>query len=104
MDVRSDDAIVALQRGDVVEARRLTEVQLAADPESARLQHLMGLIECRCGRVAEGVEWLRRASKAEPDNVAFRVMLARALIDGNRAAEALDVAQPPSGTSPAELA
>ena len=104
MDVRSDDAIAAFQRGDVDQARSLAQAQLATEPDSARLQHLMGLIECRCGRVAEGVEWLRRASEAEPDNIAFRVMLARALVDAGKADAALDVATPRSATAPAELA
>lgn len=104
MDVRSDDAVAAFRRGDVDQARSLTQAQLATEPNSARLQHLMGLIECRCGRVAEGVEWLRRASDAEPDNIAFLVMLARALVDSGKADEALDVATPKSGTAPAELA
>ncbi|MEO8455074.1 MAG: sulfotransferase [Sphingomicrobium sp.] len=104
MDVRNDDAVAAFQRGDIDQARRLTQAQLATEPGSARLQHLLGLIECRCGRVAEGVEWLRKASDAEPDNIAFRVMLARALVDAGKADEALDVANPKSATSPAELA
>jgi tetratricopeptide (TPR) repeat protein len=104
MDVRSDDAVAAFQSGDVGQARRLAEAHLAAEPQSPRLQHLMGLIECRCGRVAEGVEWLRRASNSEPDNVAFQVMLARALIDSGKAHEALDIAPPQSPGGPAELA
>jgi tetratricopeptide (TPR) repeat protein len=104
MNVRSDDPVAAFQRGDVDQARRLTEAQLATEPESARLQHLMGLIECRSGRVAEGVEWLRRAANAEPDNIAFRVMLARALVDAGKADEALDIATPQSADGPAELA
>lgn len=104
MDVRSDDAVAAFQRGDVEQARSLTQAQLATEPDSARLQHLMGLIECRCGRVAEGVEWLRRASDADPDNIAFRVMLARALVDVGKADAALEIATPKSATAPAELA
>ena len=98
------DAIAAFQRGDLDRARSLAEQQLAQSP-SAQLLHLMGLIECRIGRLDAGVNWLRRAVEGEPGNVGFRVMLARALIDAGRADEALEVAPPPSaGTSPAELA
>jgi tetratricopeptide (TPR) repeat protein len=98
------DAIAAFQRGDLDRARSLAEQQLAQSP-SAQLLHLMGLIECRIGRLDAGVNWLRRAVEGEPGNVGFRVMLARALIDAGRADEALEVAPPPpAGTSPAELA
>ena len=51
-----------------------------------------------------GVEWLRKAAEAEPANVAYRVMFARALTDSGRPDEALAVADRPTGTSPAELA
>lgn len=51
-----------------------------------------------------GVKHLREALDAEPGNAAFRVMLARALADSGRAQDALDVAAPPAGTSPAEIA
>jgi tetratricopeptide (TPR) repeat protein len=97
------DAIAAFQRGDLDRARALAEEQLERDP-SPQLHHLLGLIECRMGRLERGVEWLRRASDAEPDNVSFRVMLARALVDDGRADEALAIASPPTGTSPPELA
>src|SRR5438874_7376634 len=104
MEVRDDEAIAAFQRGDLERARQLAQEGLAAEPRTPALQHLMGLIQCRAGELDSGVEWLRRASDAEPDNVPYRVMLARALIDSGRAAEALEVAQPPNGTTPAELA
>src|SRR5207248_438664 len=102
--VRDGDAIAAFQRGDLERARRLAQEGLAAEPQAAKLQHLMGLIQCRMGELESGIEWLRRASAAEPDDVPYRVMLARALIDSGRPQEALEVSQPPSGTSPAELA
>jgi tetratricopeptide (TPR) repeat protein len=104
MDVGSEDPVAAFQRGELDQARRLAQSQLATDPGSARLRHLMGLIECRSGKLAEGVEWLRRASDAEPDNVGYRVMLARALVDAGKADEALHFANPQSATGPAELA
>ncbi|MEP7130995.1 MAG: sulfotransferase [Sphingomicrobium sp.] len=104
MNVRGNEAVAAFQRGDVAQARSLTEEQLASEPDSARLQHLMGLIECRSGNVDEGVGWLRKAMDADPDNVAFRVMLVRALVDSGKADEALDIAAPRSASTPADLA
>jgi len=97
------EAIVAFQRGDLDRARQLG-ARAVANRASPQLLHLMGLIECRSGRFEAGLEWLYRALEAEPANVAFRVMLVRALVDVGRPTEALGVAAPPSGTSPAELA
>lgn len=97
------EALDAFNEGDLDRARTAAERGLAAG-DDARLQHLLGLIECRSGNLARGIEWLRRASDGDPRNVGFRVMLARALIDSGRAGEALDVALPPDGVSPPELA
>jgi len=97
------EAVAAFQRGDLERSRTLAVDGLSRGP-SADLLHLMGLIECRSGRPDLGVDWLRRALDANPDNLAFRVMLARALVDSGRHAEALDIAQAPVGYSPPELA
>ena len=97
------EAIAAFQRGDLDHARSLTERQLERAP-SGQLLHLMGLIECRGGRLETGIEWLRKAREADPGNLANRVMLARALVDSARYDEALEVAEPPAGYTPAELA
>jgi tetratricopeptide (TPR) repeat protein len=98
------EAQSAFRRGDLARARVIAEARLANDTGSAQLQHLLGLIDCREGRMETGVDRLRGASQAEPGNAAYRVMLARALIDAGRATEALEIATPPAGTSPAELA
>jgi tetratricopeptide (TPR) repeat protein len=96
-------AVAAFQRGDLGRARQLAEEQLAKDETPPLLHHLMGLIECSAGRLETGVGWLRRASEADPDNIGFRVMLVRALVDNGRLAEALAIA-PPRGSTPPELA
>jgi len=98
-----DAALDAFQRGELERARTLVTGGLEASP-SPQLQHLSGLIECRLGRIDKGIDWLRRASDAEPQNAAFRVMLVRALVDDGRPAEALEAAIPPNGTTPPELA
>jgi tetratricopeptide (TPR) repeat protein len=61
------------------------------------MQHLLGLIECRLERFDSGIEWLSRASDAEPGNVGFQVVLVRALIDARRWSDALVVAPPDAG-------
>ena len=96
-------ALDAFRSGDLDRARAMAEDANAAQP-SPELQHLLGLIECRSGRLDSGIDWLRKSSEGEPGNVGYRVMLARALVDDGRAAEALDAAVPPEGTSPPELA
>ncbi len=96
-------ALDAFNRGDLGRARELAASALEGS-QSPQLQHLLGLIECRLGNLEPGIEWLRRASEGEPANIGFRVMLVRALVDARRAEEALDVATPPAGTSPPELA
>jgi predicted Zn-dependent protease len=98
-----NEALERFNSGDLSLARDAAERGLAAG-DDPRLHHLLGLIECRSGNPAGGVEWLRKASDAQPENVGFRVMLARALTDSGSPSEALEVAVPPPGTSPAELA
>lgn len=93
-------AIDAFRRGDLDGASALAE---SADP-SPQLDHLLGLIDCRNGRFDSGVERLGKACAGDPDNIGFRVMFARALVDGGRAEEAIEVATAPPGMSPPELA
>src|ERR1700741_3058654 len=104
MSSEIQSAIDAFQAGDLDRARALAEAQLGAQSQSAQLMHLLGLIECRAGTLDAGIGWLRRARKAETGGVGVRVILARALVDNGQAAEALEVAHPPAGSSPAELA
>ncbi|HEY7005809.1 MAG TPA: tetratricopeptide repeat protein, partial [Sphingomicrobium sp.] len=74
------EALDAFRRGDLDRARSLAEAAVAGEP-SAEWQHLLGLIHCRRGDPASGVEWLLRACDTEPDNLGFRVIAGRALID-----------------------
>lgn len=97
------EALAAFQRGDLDRAQRLAE-DCATGAPSPQLDHLLGLVHCRRGNLQEGVEHLRRALKAEPDNAAYRLILSRALVDSGRAAEALAMPKPEPGGSPANLA
>lgn len=95
-------AVDAFQRGDLDSARAIAERELAARP-SANAEHLIGLIHCRLGRPAEGIEHLRRAAEAEPANPAFQLMLARALVDAGQASDVLAMPEPPRVSSPVSL-
>lgn len=97
------EAIDAFQRGELDRARAAAEVAVASAP-SPQWQHLLGLIYCRLNDPGTGAEHLLAAVDGEPENLPYRVMLVRALVDAGRPAEALAVATPPSGSSPPELA
>jgi len=101
---RITEALAAFRRGDLVRARVLATAQLDAERGPPDVHHLLGLIDCREGRLETGVKHLRDALDSEPDNAAFRVMLARALVDSGRVQDALAVAAPQTGTSAAEIA
>jgi predicted Zn-dependent protease len=97
------ETLAAFQRGDIDRARELAEGQLKRTPGSPHLEHLLGLIECRAGNLVAGVERLRSAARAEPDNAAFRIMLVRALIDSGRPQDALAEVPPPPADDVAGL-
>lgn len=97
------EAIDAFQRGELDRARAAAEVAVASAP-SPQWQHLLGLIYCRLNDPGTGAAHLLAAVDGEPENISYRVMLVRALVDAGRPAEALAVATPPSGSSPPELA
>jgi len=96
------EAIAAFQGGDLAHSRDLAERQLEAGP-SPPLHHLLGLLDCREGKLDSGIAWLRRAFEAEPGNISFRLMLVRALIDGGHGADAFDLASRPCAIGLAEL-
>ncbi|HWI77065.1 MAG TPA: hypothetical protein VNS53_08305, partial [Sphingomicrobium sp.] len=72
------EALEAFQRGDLDGSKAMAEEAVSAAP-SANWQHLLGLIHCRLGDPASGVEHLQAAADGEPANIGFQVMLARAL-------------------------
>lgn len=101
---RVAETLAAFRRGDLARARALAEAQLDGQRGPPEIHHLLGLIDCREGRLNNGIGHLRAALEAEPDNAAFRVMLARALVDAGRHAEALEIAAAPRDSSPPALA
>jgi tetratricopeptide (TPR) repeat protein len=98
-----NEVLGAFQSGELDRARLLAEQGVAAAP-SPNWQHLLGLIHCRLGDPAAGVEHLRTAAEAEPGNAGFQVMLARALVDSGQAKEVLAMPAPPPITSTASMA
>ena len=101
---RISEALAAFRRGELARARALAQAQLEAEQGPPEVDHLLGLIDCRDGRLESGIAHLKAALDAQPENVAFRVMLARALVDSGQASESLEVAIAPAEATPAALA
>jgi len=97
------EALEAFRSGRLDDALQIAERQ-AGQGAAADWHHLLGLIHCRLGNPSAGVEPLARAAEAEPSNVAFKVMLSRALIDSGRADEVVRMPEPPPPRTQAGLA
>jgi tetratricopeptide (TPR) repeat protein len=102
MNPQFRQAVEALEAGDLDRARVLAETEISAAP-SPQAHHLLGIVHCRLGDPASGVEHLRLAAEGEPENAGFRIMLLRALVDAGRAREVLDLPEPPAIRSAAAL-
>ncbi|HEY8433134.1 MAG TPA: sulfotransferase [Sphingomicrobium sp.] len=102
MTAELKQAIEAFQTGDLERARTLAQAELS-DRESPEAHHLLGLVHCRMGDAASGVEHLRVAAEAEPANIAFQIMWMRALVDSGRAQEVMALPEPPPIRSAAAL-
>lgn len=90
-DLRS--AIADFRRGDLAAARAGAERALAAGA-GAEARHLLGLTLCRLGAAADGIPHLEAALAEAPGHPGYRLMLARALVDAGRPADALALTDP----------
>ena len=99
-EAQFSEAIEAFRQGELDRALNLAEQRSSGAPP-AEWHHLVGLIYCRQGNLERGVEHLRLAVEAEPANLGFKVMLARALIDSGNPAEVLGMEKPARCASPA---
>ena len=102
-DPQLQQAVEAFQSGELDRAREIAERALATAP-SPQWQHLLGITHCRLGNAAAGVEHLRAAAQADPGNMAFQVMLARALVDAGQPGEVLAMPEPPAPRTQSVLA
>ncbi|HEX3422362.1 MAG TPA: sulfotransferase [Sphingomicrobium sp.] len=102
MNSQFNQAIEAFQSGNFDRARILAESEISGT-ESPEAHHLLGLVHCRLGDPASGIEHLRLAAKAEPANAGYILMLMRALVDAGRATDVLEMPKPPPIRSAAAL-
>ncbi|MBI1309789.1 tetratricopeptide repeat protein [bacterium] len=59
------------QEGDYAAARKLYKELLLSDPSHASTHHRLGIVEIRLGETDSGLDHLRLADAASPDNVAI---------------------------------
>jgi tetratricopeptide (TPR) repeat protein len=102
MSVRFEEAVQAFQDGDLDLALSLAELEHSAET-SSRTHYLLGLIHCRLGDAIKGARYFRDAVEREPEDPTYRIMLSRALVDSGRAADALEMPEPPPIRSAAIL-
>ncbi|MDP1909813.1 MAG: tetratricopeptide repeat protein, partial [Hyphomicrobium sp.] len=98
------EAVRAFQQGRLDLALDLANRFVAAAGATPQSDHLLGLIHCRLGYFHTGVALLRRSLAADPANLSYRLMLARARIDAGEPAAAATVAEDGPGAGPAHLA
>ena len=102
-DTRLKSALEAFQRGDLDRALADATEALESAP-TPQWHYLLGLIHCRLGDPATGVDHLRIAADGAPANTGMQVMLARALIDAGRSDEVLAMPEPPAIRSAGDVA
>lgn len=98
-------AFAAHREGRLLEAERIYEAVLAAEPDHHEVRHHLGMLRHLQGRSDEGLEHIRQAIAAQPAELRYRFNLAAILARLDRAAEAegayRDAARNAEGT-PAE--
>lgn len=80
-----EQAVLHMQQGRPAEAAQAAEVLLRAQPENARLWHLLGCARLQLGRADEAVRDIRHAINLDASNPAAYANLARALLAMGRA-------------------
>ena len=87
------EAVDAFRRGDLDTALN-SAAQAVAAGSQPEPRHLLGLVWCRLGQPGRGIEPLRAAASARPDDPNYQLILARALIDCGRSDEVLAMPEP----------
>lgn len=86
------DAMAALSRGRVDEARRIGEASLASGGDKAALNAMIGTLCLQSGELEDSVRYLRDARAERGEDFIIALNLATALVQLGRYAEALDAA------------
>jgi tetratricopeptide (TPR) repeat protein len=85
-----DQAITLAQAGDLVGAEALLDAVYKSDPEQPEVNHQLGMIYSRTGRTEAGLDRLRKAVAARPEESLYWNNLAAACLAIERSQEAVD--------------
>ena len=88
-----DQAITAAQAGKWTDAEKILHHLLQVDPDHAEASHMMGMALGSTGRVAEGIEYLKKATKQKPGEALYWNNLATCYCAAHQFAEAVDAAR-----------
>ena len=99
MDIqkRLQACVAALKAGDLPRARSEAEAAYKAQPHSASVLQLLGVVHCQAGDPGRGAEYLRKAIGRGADTLDNRINLARALVELGQYDEAASVCEPRAG-------
>ena len=89
LNALNQQAVQALQSGDLARADSLLGQLQAARPGHPLVNYLMGALRIRQGRSAEAIALLEAAHRAKPDNVSVLLHMGNALQDLKRFEEAV---------------
>jgi protein O-GlcNAc transferase len=88
-----EQAIGLAQAGDLAQAETVLDGVRKGDPDQPEVNHQLGMIYARTGRTEAGLELLRRAVEARPQESLYWNNLAAACLAIERSQEAVDAAR-----------
>src|SRR3954469_1190705 len=87
-----EQAISLVIAGDLVHAEGLLDAVRKVDPHQPEANHQLGMIYARTGRTEAGIDLLRKAVEARPEESLYWNNLAAACLAIERLQEAVDAA------------
>ena len=97
------EAIALAQEGNLAKAELVLDGVRKNDPSHPEVNHQLGMIYVRTGRTEAGLELLRRAVEARPEESLYWNNLAAASLSIERSQEAVDAAQKALALDPANF-
>ena len=83
-----EQGVAAFKAGNFAEAARQFEEMVAANPDQAAAQMMLGRALLKTNRAAQAVTALRKAYDLNPSDVATQIFLGQAYLEAGRASEA----------------
>ncbi len=86
-----EEGVAAFKSGNYAQAVREFEALVAANPEQAAVQMMLGRALLKSDRASQAIPALRKAYDLNPNDVATQIFLGQAYLDGGRPAEAVQL-------------